>query len=121
MKESNFLKKIEHRFPRRYETVVILNPDIEELKFNKFLDKVKDIISKNDAEFLDINDWGNKKLSYDINKFNRGRYAVIHFSAKGSFVEELERNLNIMEDCIRFQTVVFTKNLETVKEEAVNE
>lgn len=121
MKKKNFLKGIEHGFPKKYETVVILNPDMEELRFNQFLDKVKDIISKNDAEFLDINDWGTRKLSYDIKNFNRGKFIVIHFSAKGPFIQELERNLRIIEDCIRFQTVVYTKNLETVKEEVVNE
>ncbi len=121
LKKKNFLKEIEHQFPKKYETVVILNPDMEELKFNQFLDKVKEIMSKNGAEFLDFNDWGIRKLSYDIKNFNRGKFAVIHFSAKGSFIQELERNLKIIEDCIRFQTVVYTKNLETVKEEVVNE
>lgn len=121
MKSDNFLKKINHQVSKKYETLVILNPDMEELRFNQFLDKVKDIFSKNNAEFLDFDDWGTKKLSYDINNFNRGKYVVIHFSANGSFIYEFERNLRIMDDCIRFQTVVFTKTAEPVKEEVVNE
>ena len=121
MKKKDFLKNIEHGFAKKYETVVVLNPDIEEAKFNSLLEKIKETLSKNGAEFLDFSDWGTRKLSYNIKNFNRGRYIVIHFSSKGSFIQELERNLRIMDDCIRFQTVVFTKNLEVQKEEAVNE
>lgn len=122
MKKNDFFKSIVHEFPKKYEVVVVLNPDIEEMRFNSFLDKIKEITSKNDAEFLDFLDWGSRKLAYNIKGFNRGKYVVIHLSAKGSFVSELERNLRIMDDCLRFQTVVFTKDLEIAKEkEAVNE
>ncbi|MCL4542509.1 MAG: 30S ribosomal protein S6 [Deltaproteobacteria bacterium] len=120
MKKKNFLKEIKHQFLKKYETAVILNPDMEELKFNQFLDKVKDIMSKNNAEFLDFHDWGTRRLSYGIKNFNRGKFAIIHFSANGPFIQELERNLKIMEDCMRFQTVVYTKNLQAVKEEVIN-
>jgi small subunit ribosomal protein S6 len=122
--KKNFLKKIEHQFPKKYETLIILNPDIEENRLNQFLDKIKDVMSKNGAEFLDFEDWGARKLSYDIKKLNRGKFILVHFSAKGSFIQELERNLRISDDCVRFQTVVFTKDIEPKKEnkeEAVNE
>ena len=124
MVKKNLLKKIEHQFPKKYETLIILNPDIEENRFNQFIDKIKDIMSKNGAEFLDLEDWGARKLSYDIKKLNKGKFILVHFSAKGSFIQELERNLRIADDCIRFQTVIFTKDIESKKEnkeEAVNE
>ncbi|MCL4428240.1 MAG: 30S ribosomal protein S6 [Deltaproteobacteria bacterium] len=124
MVKKNFLKKIEHQFPKKYETLIILNPDIEENRFNQFIYKIKDIMSKNGAEFLDLEDWGARKLSYDIKKLNKGKFILVHFSAKGSFIQELERNLRIADDCIRFQTVIFTKDIESKKEnkeEAVNE
>ena len=81
-------------------------------------------MSKNSAEFLNFEDWGIRKLSYDIKKLNRGKFILIHFSAKGSFIQELERNLKISDDCIRFQTVVYTQDIEPKKEnkeEVVNE
>lgn len=124
MVKKKIFKEIEHQFPKKYETLIILNPDIEETKFNQFLDKIKDIMSKNNAEFLNLEDWGTRKLSYDIKKLNRGKFIIVHFSAKGSFIQELERNLRISENCIRFQTVVFTKDIEPKKEnkeEVVNE
>jgi small subunit ribosomal protein S6 len=122
--KKNLLKEIEHQFPKKYETLIILNPDIEESRLNQFLDKIKDIMSKNNAEFINFEDWGSRKLSYDIKRLNRGKYILVHFSAKGSFIQELERNLRIADDCIRFQTVVFTKDIEPKKENkevAVNE
>jgi len=116
-----FLEEIRHIFPKKYEILIILNPDIDENKFNQFLDKVKGIMSKNNAEFLDFEDWGTKKLSYEIKKFNKGRFIVIHFEANGSFILELERNLKIADDCMRFQTIVLVKNTELKKEKEKEE
>lgn len=127
MAKKNLFKKIEHQFPKKYETLVVLNPDIDELKLGQFIDKIKDVMAKNSAEFESFDDWGVRKLSYDIKKFNRGKFGLIHFTAKGSFVQELERNLRISDDCFRFQTVVMTGDYEQKKknsdnkEEAVNE
>ncbi len=127
MAKKNFLKGIVHEFSKKYETLIILNPDTDESSLNKLIDKIKDVMSKNGAEFINFEDWGARKLSYDIKKLNRGKFVLIHFSAKGSFIKELERNLRIWDECIRFQTVVFTKDIETKKEnaeimeEAVNE
>ena len=127
MAKKNFLQGIVHEFPKKYETLIILNPDTDESGLNKFIDKLKDIITKNGAEFINFEDWGARKLSYDIKKLNRGKFVLIHFFAKGSFIKELERNLRIWDECIRFQTVVFTKDIESKKEkteimeEAVNE
>ncbi len=117
MAKKSFLKNIEHQFAKKYETLIILGPDTDESRFNQFIDKIKDIMSKNDAEFLSLEDWGVRKLSYDIKKFGRGRFVIIYFSAKGSFIQELERNLKISDDCIRFQTVIFTKVVEQPKKE----
>ena len=78
MVKKNFLKQIEHQFPKKYETLIILNPDIEENRFNQFLDKIKDVMSNNGAEFLDFEDWGARKLSYDIKKLNRGKFILVH-------------------------------------------
>ena len=112
---------MKHGIPKKYELVIVLNPDIDESKYSQIIEKIKAIISSDGGELLDINDWGVRKLSYGIKKFNRGRYVIIRFLAEGPIVHELERNLRIMDDCLRYQTLVFTKNLEAPKEEAVNE
>ncbi|MFW0884873.1 30S ribosomal protein S6 [Candidatus Acidulodesulfobacterium sp. H_13] len=117
MAKKVFLEEIRHIFPKKYEILIILNPDIDENKFNQFLDKIKGIMSKNNAEFLDFEDWGTKKLSYDIKKFNKGRFIIVHFEANGSFIQELERNLKIADDCMRFQTVVLIKSTKPKKKE----
>ncbi len=120
MKKKDAFKGVKHEIPREYETVVILNPEIEEAQLNQFMDKIKDIMLKNKAEFINFSDWGTRKLSFKIKNSSRGKYLVIRFSSNGSFIQELERNLKIMDDCLRFQTVVSAKNTEVVKEEAAN-
>ncbi len=116
MAKKNFLSKIEHQFPKKYETLIILNPDIDEPKLNQFQSKIKDIMSKNGAELISFEDWGSRKLSYDIKKLNKGKFVSVNFLAYGSFIREFERNLRIADECIRFQTLVFNRDLEIKKE-----
>jgi small subunit ribosomal protein S6 len=118
--KNNIFSDINHNFPRKYETVIIINPDLDDSQYNQFIEKIKGIIVKENAEIVSISDWGLRKLSYEIKKISKGRYVVIHFLAKSNVVAELERNLRNIEDCLRYQTVLFTNDLESSKEEAVN-
>ncbi len=116
----NIFSDINHNFFRKYETVIIVNPDFDDSQYNQFVEKIKGIIAKEGGEIISVSDWGLRKLSYEIKKTGKGRYIVIHFSAKSNVVAELERNLRNIEDCLRYQTVLFTNDLESSREEAVN-
>lgn len=84
----------------KYETVFIVNPDLEEEKTQAVVDKFKSLIeSAGTIDAIDV--WGKRKLAYEINDKTEGYYVLINFSAKPDFPAELDRVYNITEDIMR--------------------
>jgi small subunit ribosomal protein S6 len=90
---------------RKYETIFILDPDLEEEQSHSVIDKVKGIITKTNGEILKIEDWGKRKLAYEVKKKSKGHYILIHFLGSPSLLNELERNFRVMDAVIKFQSV----------------
>ncbi len=86
---------------RKYETLFILRPSIEEEKKNEVLEKFKGIIAA-DGEVEKVEEWGNRKLAYEIEKLREGYYVLINFKANSELPKELERNFKISDDVIRY-------------------
>ncbi|MCG8541501.1 MAG: 30S ribosomal protein S6 [Clostridia bacterium] len=89
---------------RKYETMFILRPDLEEEKRNELLEKFKSIIAS-DGEVEEVNELGLKKLAYEIKKLKEGYYVLIIFKANTDLPKELERNFRISDDVIRYLVV----------------
>ena len=105
---------------RKYETVVILNPDLKDQARTDLLDRIKNIISKENGILLDLDEWGNKKLAYEIKKKLRGFYVCITYGGTGDLVKELERNLRLSDDVLKFMTLLLSDDVtvEQLEEEA---
>ena len=88
----------------KYESVVIINPSVEEEKVKELSQKFTDIIN-NDGKVEKIEDLGKKKLSYEVKKNKEGYYVVINFEANPDLIAELERNYRIMDEVIKFITI----------------
>ena len=83
-----------------YETVFIINPDLDEEKTNAVVEKFKALIeSKAALDSVDV--WGKRKLAYEIDDKTEGYYVLINFKAKPEFPKELERNYGIDENILR--------------------
>ena len=95
-----------------YETLFVVKPTLTEEEIATQITKVKDILSKEGAELAATNDMGMRKLAYPVEKHSRGYYTVLLYKAEGTLIEELERNLKISEDVIKFLTVKYTKDKE---------
>ncbi|SHJ93642.1 30S ribosomal protein S6 [Paramaledivibacter caminithermalis] len=89
---------------RKYETLFILRPDLEEEKRNELIEKFKSIIAT-DGEVEEVNEWGLKKLAYEIKKFKEGYYVLVNFKANQDLPKELERNFRISDDVIRYMVI----------------
>ena len=89
---------------RKYEAMFILRPDLEEEKRNELIEKFKTIIS-NDGEVEEDNEWGMKKLAYEIKKFKEGYYVLANFKANTDLPKELERNFRISDNVIRYMVI----------------
>jgi small subunit ribosomal protein S6 len=95
-----------------YETLFVIKPTLTEEEIAAQIAKIKDVLAKEGAELVGTNEMGMRKLAYQVEKHNRGYYTVLFYKAAGSTIHELERNLKINEDIIKFLTVKYTKNKE---------
>jgi small subunit ribosomal protein S6 len=82
----------------------ILRPNLEEEKRNEVIEKFKNIISQ-DGEVKEVNEWGVRKLAYEIEKLREGYYVLVDFVADPSLPMELERNFRITDEVIRFMVI----------------
>ncbi len=88
----------------KYESIVVFNPSMEEESKNSLLDKFKSII-ESDGSIESVDDWGVKRLAYEINKGKEGHYYLVNFEANPNLINELERNYRISENVIRYNII----------------
>jgi len=88
----------------KYESVVIINPNIEEEAVKGLIKKFSDLINK-DGKVAEVEELGKKKLAYEIQKQNEGYYLVFHFEANPSLIAELERIFRITDEVIKFMVI----------------
>jgi len=97
---------------RRYESVIIVDPDLPEEDRDGLFQKLTDLIAQNSGFLVDIDAWGNRKLAYEIRKKPRGFYARFDFCGTGAFVDELERNLRIDDRYLKYMTVLLDREVD---------
>lgn len=96
---------------RKYETVFISDPDLKDQARSNLFDKVRNIIAKENGILLDFDEWGNKKLAYEIKKKLRGHYVCVTYGGTGELVKELERNFRLSDDVLKFMTLLLSDNV----------
>ena len=95
-----------------YETLFVVKPTLTDEETAAQIAKIKDVLAKEGAELVATNDMGMRKLAYAVEKHNRGYYTVLFYKGEGTLINELERNLKINEDVIKFLTVKYTNTKE---------
>lgn len=90
---------------RRYELMVILDPDLEERTVAPNLDQYLNVVRQDGGDIESVDVWGRRRLAYEIDKKSEGIYAVVEFSAKPDTVKELGRQLSLSESVIRTKVV----------------
>jgi small subunit ribosomal protein S6 len=100
-----------------YETTIIAKAGTTEDQVQAIKTKVEGIIQAHQGQVGNYEDWGTRRLSFDIQKENRGRYLYFGFLANNQTVAELERNFRINENIVRFLSVNLSveDDLELVK------
>ncbi|MDY6905601.1 MAG: 30S ribosomal protein S6 [Thermodesulfobacteriota bacterium] len=90
---------------RRYETVFIADPDLSGDVQAQLFEKTKNIISDNNGVLVDFDEWGNRRLAYEIKKKQRGHYVRLDYCGDGAVVSELEGTFRIDERILKFMTI----------------
>lgn len=86
---------------RRYEMMVILDPDIEERTVAPSLDKYLSVVTTAGGTIDKVDIWGRRRLAYEIAKKAEGIYAVVDFTAEPATAKELDRQLGLNEAVLR--------------------
>ena len=92
-----------------YETTVITKPNTSEDQVSALRQKVEGIIQAHKGQVGNFEDWGTRRLSYEIQKENRGRYLYFAYTGNTETVAELERNFRINESVMRYLSVNLAK------------
>lgn len=85
----------------QYEIAVLYHPDLE-VDLTKAEDRVKKIITDNDGKVTSIDNWGKRKLAYDIKGNGHAVYVFYIVELPGTSVQKVESTLNIADEVIRF-------------------
>ena len=88
----------------KYESVIIINPNVDEAGLKALEDKFTGLINEN-GKSEEVTYMGLKKLAYEINKNREAHYVLINFEAKPEFIKELERVYRITDEVLKFIVV----------------
>jgi small subunit ribosomal protein S6 len=104
---------------RRYETIFIVDPDLSEEERSPLFERLKPLFPQLDGFLVMVDEWGTKKLAYEIKKKKRGYYVRLDYCGTGPLVSEIERFFRIDDRVLKYMTVLLEKDvdLENLKAE----
>ena len=90
---------------KKYELALVVNAKIEDDARAAVVEKAKEYITRAGGTVTEVEDWGKKKLAYEIQKMNEGFYYFIQFDAEPDVPAEVEADVRIMDNVLRFLCV----------------
>jgi small subunit ribosomal protein S6 len=90
---------------REYETTLIIQPEISDEAVQELCDRLDGVVEKGGSVRLMYDDQGRRRLAYEIQNFQKGRYVMLHFLDEGDVIPTLERALRLEDSVLRFLTV----------------
>ncbi len=88
----------------KYESIFIISPALSEDDTKALVEKFKSLIETS-AQLENIDEWGKRRLAYEISDFNEGYYVLVDFSAESTFPLELERIFRITDGIIKYMVI----------------
>ena len=89
----------------KYELAVVVNAKIEYDARAAVIEKVQNYVTRFGGQISDVEEWGKKRLAYEVQKMREGFFYFIHFEAETTAPAEIEARLRIMENVIRYLCV----------------
>ena len=90
---------------RRYELMIILDPNLEERTVTPSIDQFLGVVKTDGGSVEKVDVWGRRRLAYEIKKKSEGIYAVVDLTAQPDTVKELDRQLNLNESILRTKVI----------------
>lgn len=89
----------------KYELALVVNAKIEDEERAAVVEKAKEYITRFGGTITNVDDWGKKRLAYEIQKMREGFYYFIQFDANADVPSEIEKRVRIMDNVLRFLCV----------------
>ena len=97
---------------RHYETLYILSPELGDEDYKTVLNKYKDLIERKKGVIVKLDEWGKRKLAYELKKFDQGSYVLMDYCGGPGITADLERDLKLDDRVLKFQTVKLADNVD---------
>ena len=89
----------------KYELAVVVNAKIEDDARAAVIEKVQKYVTRFGGQISDVEEWGKKRLAYEVQKMREGFFYFIHFEAETTAPAEIEARLRIMDNVMRYLCV----------------
>lgn len=89
----------------KYESLYVLKPDVEEEARKALIEKFKALVEQNGGKVEKVDEWGVRKLAYEIDYIKEGYYVLMTFESGSELPAELERNYNISDSVLRYNVI----------------
>ena len=90
---------------RRYETIYIVDPTINDEDHQEVIKKFQNLIEKEKGIFIKVDEWGKQRLAYEIKNFDKGSYILMDYCGASGITAKLERDLKLDDRILKYQTV----------------
>jgi len=88
-----------------YENIVILNASLPDEEIEAAISKIKEVITGNGGEIVRVNNWGRRKLAYDINKHKKGLYVLFAYKMPPSTIRKLEEFYRVFDAVVKYMII----------------
>lgn len=95
---------------RVYESAILINAALDDDTIKNLITRVKETITTNGGDILEIEDWGRKRLAYQVKKSKIGYYSIFRFNSQPDLIPKLERYYQLDESILRYLTITLSKD-----------
>jgi small subunit ribosomal protein S6 len=93
------------RLGREYETIYVMRPEVTRESAERIARRVEEVVSRESGQLTRVENWGRRQMAFNVGKTRRAVYVYVRYVGGGRLVSELERNLRMLDDVIKYQTV----------------
>ena len=88
---------------RKYDAIIITKAELPSGYHDILKEKIENFLKRDNGKILNIDDWGKRKLSYNIKKMNKGHYLQYSYASNGKLNNEMQKYFEIDENILRYQ------------------
>ena len=96
---------------RHFETLYIISPELGDEDYKAVVAKHKDLIEKEKGVIIKLEEWGKRRLAYELKKFDQGFYVLMDYCGEAGITAELTRALKLDDKVLKYQTIKLGDNV----------